>query len=88
MDPAPCSVVLCPPAVYQDYSTYYGWLVKDAFVDLSARLKGNSKSTCINLLSPSGTQKTYLVSALQMFLVTSVLAWILPLEENLLSLDN
>ena len=88
MDPVPCSVVLCPPAVYQDYSTHHGWLVKDAFVALSARLKGNSKSTCINLLSPSGTQKKHLVSALQMFLVTSVLAWILPLEENLLSLDN
>jgi len=67
---------------------HHGWVVKDAFVDLSARLKGNSKSTCINLLSPSWTQKKDLVSALQMFLATSLLAWILPLEEHLLPLDN
>ena len=51
-------------------------------------LKGNSKSTCINPLSPLRTQKKDLVSALQIFLVTSLLAWSLPLEENLLPLDN
>ena len=37
-------------------------------------LKGNSKSTCINPLSPSRTQNKDLVSALQMWLVTSLLA--------------
>ena len=67
---------------------HHGWLVKDAFVDLPVRLKGNSKSTCINPLNPLGTQKKDLVSALQMCLVTSLLSWILPLEENLLPLDN
>ena len=51
-------------------------------------LKRNPKSTCINPLSPLGTQKKDLVSALQMCLVTSLLSWILPQEEDLLPLDN
>ena len=58
---------------------HHGWLVQGAFVDLPVRLKGNSKNTCINPLSPLGTPKNDLVSALQMCLVTSLLAWILPL---------
>ena len=65
-----------------------GLLKNNAIVDLPVRLKGNSKNTCINPLSPLGTQKKDLVSALQMCLVTSLLSWILPLEEDLLPLDN
>lgn len=53
---------------------HHGWLVKDVFVDLPVRLKENSKSTCINPLSLSRTQNKDLVSALQMCLVTSLLA--------------
>lgn len=61
---------------------HHGWLVKGAFVDLPVRLKGNSKNTCIKPLSPLGTPKNDLVSALQMCLVTSLLAWILPLSSS------
>ena len=42
--------------MYQDLSTRHDWPVKKAIVDLPIRLKGNSKHTSGNLLSPSGAQ--------------------------------
>ena len=41
-----------PPPVYQDLSTRPDWPVKKAIVDLPIRLKGNSKRTSGNSLSP------------------------------------
>ena len=45
----PCSRF---PPVYQDLSTRHDWLVQKAIVDLPIRLRGNSKFTSGNLLSP------------------------------------
>ena len=42
--------------MYQDLSTRHDWPVKKAIVDLPIRLKGNSKHTSGNSLSPLGTQ--------------------------------
>ena len=38
--------------MYQDWSTYHDWFVKNAIVDLLVRLKGNIKGISGNLLSP------------------------------------
>ena len=48
---------LGPPPAYQDLSTRHDWPVKNAFVDLPIRLKGNLKRTSGNLLSLLGAQK-------------------------------
>ena len=42
--------------MYQDLSTRHDWPVKKAIVDLPIRLKGNSKHTSGNSLSPLETQ--------------------------------
>ena len=41
--------------MYQDLSTRHDWPVKKAIVDLSIKMKGNSKRTSGNSLSPSGS---------------------------------
>ena len=41
-----------PAPVYQDLSTRHDWPVKNAIVDLPIRLKGNSKRSSGNSLSP------------------------------------
>ena len=64
----PCSG---SPPVYQDLSTYHDWLVKKATVDLPISMKGNSKRTSINLLSPLGAQNIDL-SATSQTLLTKV----------------
>ena len=43
-----------PQPVYQDLSTHHDWPFKKAIVSLPIRLKGNSKCTSANSLSPVG----------------------------------
>ena len=43
-----------PPPVWQDLSRHHDWSVKNAIVDLPIRMKGNSKLTSCNSLSPLG----------------------------------
>ena len=56
----PCSG---PPPVYLDLSTRHGWPVKNAIVDLPIILKGNSKRTSGNWLSPLDAQNKDIGSA-------------------------
>ena len=56
----PCSR---PPPVYLDLSTRHDWPVKNAIVDLPIILKGNSKRTSGNWLSPLGAQNKDIGSA-------------------------
>ena len=51
----PCSET---PTVYQDLSTHHDWPVKNAIVDLSIRLKGNSKHTSNPVPRVSPTRPT------------------------------
>ena len=64
----PCSG---PPPVFQDLKTRHDWPVKKAIVDLRIRLKGNSKHTSGNSLSPSGAQNKD-ISAASKTLLTGV----------------
>ena len=61
----PCSG---PPPVYQDLITCHDWHVENAIVDLPIKMKGNSKCTSGNLLSPLVAQTKDIGSALQMLL--------------------
>ena len=61
----PCSG---SPPVYQDLSTYHDWLVKKAIFNLPISIKGNSKRTAINLLSPLGAQNIDLSATSQTIL--------------------
>ena len=61
----PCSG---SPPVYQDLSMYHDWLVKKATVNLPISMKGNSKRTSINLLSPLGAQNIDLSATSQTIL--------------------
>ena len=61
----PCSG---PPPVYQDLSTCHNWHVENAIGDLPITMKGNSKPTSGNLLSPLVAQTKDIGSALQMLL--------------------
>ena len=61
----PCSG---SPPVYQDLSMYHDWLVKIATVNLPISMKGNSKRTSINLLSPLGAQNIDLSATSQTIL--------------------
>ena len=45
-----------PQPVYQDLSTRHDWPVKKAVVELPIRLKGNSKRSSHDWLSPLGVQ--------------------------------
>ena len=45
-----------PSPVYQELSMYHDWPVNKAIVNLPIRLRGNSKHTSGNLLSPLGAQ--------------------------------
>ena len=45
-----------PPPVYQDIITRHDWPVNKAIVDLPIKMKGNSKRTSENSLSPLRTQ--------------------------------
>ena len=63
--PNPCSG---HPPVYQDLSTCHDWPVKKAIVNLSIRMKGNSKRTSGNSLSLPGAQNKDLGAALQTLL--------------------
>ena len=47
------------PPVYQDLRTRHDWLLKKAIVDLPIRMKGNSKCTSSNSLSPLGSQRCF-----------------------------
>ena len=42
--------------MYQDSSKRHDWPVKKAIVDLPIRMKGSSKPTSVNSLSPLGTE--------------------------------
>ena len=64
----PCSG---SPPVYKDLSMHHDWLVKKATVNLPISMKGNSKRTSINLLSPLGAQNIDL-SATSQTLLTKV----------------
>ena len=44
-----------PPPVYRDLSTRHDWPVKKAIFDLPIKMKGNSKRTSGNSLSPLGS---------------------------------
>ena len=52
-----------PPPVYLDLSTRHDWPVKNAIADLPIILKGNSKRTFENWLSPLGAQNKDIGSA-------------------------
>ena len=56
------------PPEYQDLSTRRDWPVKKATVDLQIRLKGNSKCTSGNSLSPLGAHNNNIGATLQMLL--------------------
>ena len=56
------------PLVYQDLSKCHDWPVKQASVDLSIKMKGNSKSTSGNLLSQLEAQNNDIGIASQMLL--------------------
>ena len=45
-----------PSPVYQELSMHHDWPVYKAIVNLPIRLRGNSKRTSGNLLSPLGAQ--------------------------------
>ena len=64
----PCSG---PTPVYQDLSTCHDWPVEKAIqiVDLTIRMKGNSKYTSRNLLSPFGAENKDLGAASLMILI-------------------
>ena len=52
--------------MYQYLSTRHDWPVRNlVIVDLPVRMKGNSKSTSINLSSPLGAHNMYLDTASQ-----------------------
>ena len=53
---------------YNQPGTCHDWLVKKAIVYLPIRMKGNSKPTSGNLLSPLGAQNKDLSAALQTLL--------------------
>ena len=57
-----------PPPVYQDLSADHDWPVKKAIVNLTIRLKGNSKRTSGNSLSPLGVLCMDFGTASQMLL--------------------
>ena len=54
--------------MYQDLSTRHDWPVKKAIVDLPIRMKGSSKRTSGNTLSPLGAQNRDMGAASQMFM--------------------
>ena len=54
--------------MYQDLSTRLDWPVKKGIVDLLIRLKGISKCTSKNSLSPLGVHNHNIGAALQMLL--------------------
>ena len=54
--------------MYQDLSKCHDWPVKQAGVDLSIKMKGNSKSTSGNLLSQLEAQNNDIGIASQMLL--------------------
>ena len=54
--------------MYQDLSTRHDWPVKKAIVDLPIKMKGNSKRTSGNSLSPLGAQTTRISVASQTLL--------------------
>ena len=56
------------PPEYKDLSTCHDWPVKKAIVDLPIRLKGNSKRTSGNSLSPLGAQNKHFGAASQTLL--------------------
>ena len=57
--------------MYQDLSTCHDWPVKNVIVDLPIKMKGNSKRSSCNSLSPLGVQNKDLVAASQT-LITKV----------------
>ena len=54
--------------MYQDLSTRHDWPVKKTIVDLPIRIKGNSKRSSGNSLSPLGAQNKDISAASQTFL--------------------
>ena len=48
--------------MYQDLSTCHDWPVKNVIVDLPIKMKGNSKRSSCNSLSPLGVQNKDLVA--------------------------
>ena len=58
-------LVLGLRVVYQDLNTDHGWSVNKAIVNLSSRLKGNSKRIFSDLLSVLGAQNKDMGTALQ-----------------------
>ena len=61
----PCS---WPLPVYQDLNVCHDLPVKNAIVNLPIKMKGNSKHTSGNFLSPLGAQNKDISVALQMSL--------------------
>ena len=57
-----------PPTVSRDLSIHHDWPVKKSIVILPVRLKGSSKCTSSNLLSPQGAHNKDIGSASQMLL--------------------
>ena len=48
--------------MYQDLSTCHDWPVKNVMVDLPIKMKGNSKRSSCNSLSPLGVHNKDLVA--------------------------
>ena len=53
------------PSLYQDLSACHDWPVQEAFVDMPIKMKGNSKRTSGNSLSPLGAQNNGIGAAAQ-----------------------
>ena len=58
--------------MYSDLSTHHDWCVKKAIVDLAIMLKGDSKRTSGNSLSPLGARNKDNSAALQTLLTGRV----------------
>ena len=48
--------------MYQDLSTCHDWPIKNVIADLPIKMKGNSKRSSCNSLSPLGVQNKDLVA--------------------------